>query len=136
MTHKISDASPATDANRLPPAYQPMLAPMTFQWIRVASQPVSGQIRPASLPDNAWYQLLETHLANTDDVQVEIPLPGLGRLELALMHQGQALHIDVTGGDPAAQSWLLQHRAPIERRLQAKTGRAMFFGFARRKGLV
>jgi len=135
MTNRISHLGPAIDGNPLLPPYQSILLQVTFPSLRVTPETFFSQIQQASLSDIAYYHLLEAHLANTDGVQVEIPLPGLGRLELSLTHHGQALGIDVIGGDPAAQNWLLRHRAPIERRLQAKTGRAVSLARSR-KGLA
>jgi hypothetical protein len=83
-------------------------------------------IRPASAAQlDQWCRQLAGPWPAGEAVRIELPLPGLGPVDLTLEHQATHLQVSVDAGNEAARRWFEQRRRHIEMRLQHYTGKTV-----------
>jgi hypothetical protein len=91
---------------------------------------VHGAVAPASAAQlDLWCRQLAGPWPANEQVRIELPLPGLGPVDLALEHQATQLHVSVDAGNDAARRWFEQQRRQIEARLQHYTGKTVRVDF-------
>lgn len=65
----------------------------------------------------------------SEQVRVEMPVPGMGMVDIALENQAARLHVSVDAGNDAARQWFEQQRRQIEARLGHYTGKTVSLDF-------
>jgi len=72
-----------------------------------------------------WCRQLSGPWPAGERVNIEMPLPGLGAVDVALENHAAALHVSVEAGTDAARQWFAQQRKRVESRLRQHTGKAV-----------